>query len=117
MLISNWLAGMSEIKFEDFKKKIELDKTLWSVYIVRCMDNTLYCGATNDIVNRLKLHNAGKGAKYININRRPVTLVYLLNDLSKSEALKEEYRIKKLKKVEKESLCKEWSEKCIRQQQ
>jgi putative endonuclease len=36
----------------------------WVVYLVRCSDNTLYCGVTKDLENRLVAHNAGKGAKY-----------------------------------------------------
>ncbi len=36
----------------------------WKVYLVRCADNSLYCGITNDIIGRITKHNAGKGAKY-----------------------------------------------------
>lgn len=67
----------------------------WLVYLVRCSDNSLYCGITNDLSNRLKDHNSGKGAKYTRL-RRPVELVGISPKMTKSEALKLEYRIKRL---------------------
>ena len=45
------------------------------VYIVRCSDQTLYTGWTNQLEKRIEAHNAGKGAKYTKA-RRPVELVY-----------------------------------------
>ena len=63
------------------------------VYIVRCSDNSLYTGYTNNIEVRINKHNAGKGAKYTKI-RRPVELVYQETYTTKSEALKREYEIK-----------------------
>ena len=45
-------------------------------YILKCSDNSLYTGWTNDIKHRLKMHNEGKGAKYTR-GRGPVELVYL----------------------------------------
>ena len=65
----------------------------WVVYLVRCSDNSLYCGISNDIKNRLMEHNSGKGAKYTR-SRRPVELVDISPEMTKSEALKLEYRIK-----------------------
>lgn len=63
------------------------------VYIVRCSDNSLYTGYTNNIEVRINKHNAGKGAKYTKI-RRPVVLVYQEMYDTKSEALRREYEIK-----------------------
>ena len=63
------------------------------VYIVRCSDNSLYTGYTNNIEARINKHNAGKGAKYTKI-RRPVVLVYQEMNETKSEALRREYEIK-----------------------
>ncbi|MHB7919919.1 GIY-YIG nuclease family protein [Staphylococcus hominis] len=63
------------------------------VYIVRCSDNSLYTGYTNNIEVRINKHNAGKGAKYTKI-RRPVVLVYQEMYETKSEALRREYEIK-----------------------
>ena len=63
------------------------------VYIVRCSDNSLYTGYTNNIEVRINKHNVGKGAKYTKI-RRPVVLVYQEMYETKSEALRREYEIK-----------------------
>ena len=67
----------------------------WLVYLIRCSDNSLYCGVTNNFKNRLIEHNSGKGAKYTR-SRRPVDLVGISPEMTKSEALKLEYRIKQL---------------------
>ena len=67
----------------------------WVAYLVRCSDKSLYCGISNDLKNRLVEHNSGKGAKYTR-SRRPVELVGVSSGLTKSEALKLEYRIKQL---------------------
>lgn len=64
------------------------------VYLVRCSDNSLYCGISNDIKRRLAEHNSGKGARYTKL-RRPVELACISSAMSKSEALKLEYRIKR----------------------
>lgn len=69
-------------------------------YIVRCSDNTLYTGWTNNIEKRLQAHNQGKGAKYTK-GRIPVELVYLEISETKQEAMKREAAIKKLSKLEK----------------
>ena len=76
------------------------------VYILRCADDTLYCGYTTDIARRLTEHNGeGKllGAKYTKA-RRPVSLVYQEAFPSRSDATKREAAIKKLSRKEKELL-------------
>ena len=65
------------------------------VYLVRCIDGTLYCGITNNLHNRLAAHNAGKGCKYTR-TRRPVELAAVSTQMTKSDALKLEYRIKQI---------------------
>jgi putative endonuclease len=72
------------------------EKTLtmgWKVYLVKCADNSLYCGCTNDLNSRIEKHNAGKGAKYTQ-SRLPVELVAVSRELSKSAALRLEHYIK-----------------------
>jgi len=54
----------------------------------------LYCGITNNLENRLASHNAGRGARYTR-SRRPVELAGASPEMTKSDALKLEYRIKK----------------------
>lgn len=65
------------------------------VYILRCKDDSLYTGWTNDINKRLKAHNDGKGAKYTR-GRGPVCLVHLETFSTREEALKREAAIKRL---------------------
>jgi len=67
----------------------------WVVYLVRCSDNSLYCGISNDLISRLRDHNSGKGAKYTR-SRIPIELAGVGPQMTKSEALKLEYRIKRL---------------------
>ena len=73
------------------------------VYLLRCNDNSLYCGWSFDIIKRLKAHNSGKGAKYTGA-RLPVELVYFEVYKDKTDALKREYEIKQLTKKQKERL-------------
>lgn len=74
---------------------------MWHVYILRCVDGTFYTGITTDLERRLVEHNSSvKGAKYTR-GRRPVELVYSCESANKSEAAKEEYRIRRLPRAEK----------------
>lgn len=70
------------------------------VYILQCIDGTLYTGYTNDLNKRIQVHNTGKGAKYTR-GRLPVKLVYSEEFNTKSEALKREYHIKTMKRKSK----------------
>ena len=72
----------------------------WYVYIVECSDKTLYTGISNDVPKRISKHNSGKGAKYTK-KRLPVTLKWVKRLDNKSQAAKEEYKIKKLRRKEK----------------
>jgi putative endonuclease len=72
-----------------------MDKKRWIVYLIRCSDESLYCGTTNDLRNRLIAHNSGRGAKYTR-SRRPVELVAASSEMPKSDALKLEYRVKQV---------------------
>ena len=69
-------------------------------YILKCNDNSLYTGWTNDITHRLKMHNEGKGAKYTR-GRGPVELVYLEEFETKQEAMSREAKMKPLTRKEK----------------
>lgn len=73
------------------------------VYILKCIDDTLYTGWTVNIDKRIIAHNSGKGAKYTR-GRVPVELVHLEVFNDKSEALRREHTIKKLSRKEKEAL-------------
>ena len=69
-------------------------------YILKCNDDTLYTGWTNNLEKRIKDHNDGKGAKYTK-TRRPVELVYHEEFETKEEAMKREYAIKQLTRTQK----------------
>ena len=72
-------------------------------YMLRCADDSLYTGWTNDIEKRVESHNNGKGAKYTR-NRSPVELVYLEASDDRETAMSIEAKIKRLSKQEKEEM-------------
>ena len=83
----------------------------WYVYMLRCVDNSLYTGVTTDLARRLIEHNSDHSAtKYTRV-RRPVRLVYHEAACSRSDACRREAALKKLKKREKEALVKGMLEK------
>ena len=73
---------------------------MWTVYVVRCADDSLYCGITNDLAGRLAAHEAGRGAKYTR-GRGPLELVFTRRTRSKSRALRLEHAIKSLPREQK----------------
>ena len=75
------------------------------VYILKCNDDSLYTGWTNNLEKRVKAHSNGKGAKYTKA-RLPVELVYFEEYENKVEAMRREYAIKQLKRKEKLMLIK-----------
>ena len=75
----------------------------WFVYILRCVDGSLYTGITNDLTRRCEQHNAGTASRYTR-SRLPVVLVYQEAQGSRSVALKRELEIKALSRQKKESL-------------
>lgn len=78
--------------------------TDYSVYIIRCQDQTYYTGIAADVQRRLKEHQSGpKGAKYLK-GRGPLTLVYSEIVGNRSIASRIEYRIKCLDRSQKEAL-------------
>ncbi len=65
------------------------------VYLLRCADDSLYCGWTTDVSRRLAQHRAGTASRYTR-SRRPVELAAVLPVPDRSAALREEARIKRL---------------------
>jgi putative endonuclease len=80
---------------------------MYYFYILRCNDNSLYCGQTNNLQRRIKEHNLdkNKSAKYLR-GKTPVTLVYSEEYPTLQEAMKREWQIKKWSKTKKEALIK-----------
>ena len=73
---------------------------MWVCYLLRCADDTLYCGISNDMEKRLAAHNAGTAAKYTRA-RLPVELVFVEDCADRSAASKRELAIKQLPRIEK----------------
>lgn len=73
------------------------------VYLLLTVRNTLYCGYTDDVEKRFQAHLEGRGAKYTRANK-PIKVVYEKEFLTKQEAQKEEYRIKRLSALKKREL-------------
>lgn len=81
----------------------------WYVYMLRCGDDTLYTGCTNDVSRRLAAHQKGVGAKYTR-SRLPVELVYQETLPDRSAALRREAAVKKLSRQQKLALIGQESE-------
>jgi putative endonuclease len=73
------------------------------VYLLRCADDTLYCGWTTDIERRLAAHRRGTASRYTR-SRLPVDLALLVPVRDRSAALREEARIKRLSRAAKTRL-------------
>lgn len=67
----------------------------WHVYLAECADGTLYCGVTNDLPRRERMHNAGRGARYTR-SRRPVRIVWSEPAATRGAALRREHAIKSM---------------------
>lgn len=90
----------------------EKETTPYYCYIVRCCDDTLYTGITNNLERRIAVHNKGKGGAYT-ASRCPVELVYSEFIGSKGDALRRELEIKALKRKEKLELIKKKRERIL----
>jgi ribonuclease HI len=72
----------------------------WCVYVLRCRNNSLYTGMTNNIERRLKEHEQGRGSKFVR-SWRPYELVRTIPCKNAGEARRLEYDLKKLTRKEK----------------
>ena len=68
-------------------------KNKFFVYLILNKNNTSYVGYTNNLQKRLKKHNSSKGAKFT--RGKKWILIYFKKFLNRSEAMKEEYKLKK----------------------
>ena len=71
--------------------------------MIRCRNGELYTGITTDIARRFRMHQCGKGAKYLR-GKQPLELVFQQDAASQREALQQEIAIKRLSKKEKEAI-------------
>ena len=82
----------------------------WVVYMVKCNDNSIYTGISNNLKKRLDTHVKGNGSKYVRA-RLPFKLIFTEECQSRSKAIKREIEIKKLNKKNKELLVKLYNKK------
>jgi len=82
------------------KTKAGKKSRTWLVYILRCSDESLYTGMTNNIGRRFAAHNQGTAAKYTR-SRRPVELMATSAKMNRIDAMRLEIKIKKLPKTKK----------------
>lgn len=80
---------------------------MYYLYILRCSDNSLYCGQTNNLKRRIHEHNfdKNKSAKYLRA-KKPIKSIYFEEYAILQEAMKREWQVKKWTKVKKEALIK-----------
>ncbi|MDQ6988508.1 MAG: GIY-YIG nuclease family protein [Mariprofundaceae bacterium] len=88
-----------------------MNERLWSLYLVRCHNNSLYTGISTDVTRRFAQHQAGKGAKYLR-GKSPLTLVYQQEIGSHSAALQAEIVMKKQSKNKKEAIVLSYLARC-----
>ena len=89
----------------NMNKNASANSVQWYVYLLRCNDNSLYCGVTTNTARRTFEHNHcnKKSARYTRA-RRPVNLVYQQLCNNKIDAYKKEYQLKRMSKQQKERL-------------
>ena len=76
---------------------------VFHVYILRCADDTLYVGSTDNLQQRLEAHNRGTATRYTAC-RRPVRLLYSEPHRSQSSAVRRERQLKRWTRAKKEAL-------------
>ena len=76
----------------------------WYVYVLECMDGSLYTGIAVDVERRFALHSAGKGARYTR-SHPPRRIAALVPCPDRSAASRAEYRVKQMSRAQKLALC------------
>lgn len=79
---------------------------MYYLYLLRCSDNSLYCGQTKNLKRRIKEHNSNDSKSKYTRAKRPVKLVYFEKYKTVNEVLRREFEIKKMTKTKKEILIK-----------
>lgn len=97
------MSGWLSILVEEFRRMSVASAKPWFVYLVRAANGSLYCGISDDAQRRFATHQAGRGARFFH-SSPAVALVYVEACESKSDALRRERAIKRLKKPAKEVL-------------
>jgi putative endonuclease len=76
----------------------------WFLYLIECLDGSLYCGITNDLERRFAMHAAGKGGRYTR-SHPPKRIVACQSFPDRSSASVAEYQLKKLDTTGKRAFC------------
>jgi putative endonuclease len=73
---------------------------LWLTYLLRCADGKIYTGVTNDLKKRISAHNRGEASRFTRA-RLPVTFLASSRAMTKVDAFRLEYAIKRLPREKK----------------
>ena len=76
---------------------------MWYIYILKCADNSLYTGVTNNLKRRFNEHKNKTGGNYTRAHKVE-KILYTEEYKTKSQALKREAQIKKLRRKNKLNL-------------
>lgn len=76
----------------------------WHVYLIECLDGSLYTGIATDVARRYAEHAAGKGARYTRA-RPPRRLLASFPYPDRATASRAEHAIKRLRAPAKRALC------------
>ena len=93
-------VNMKMPTIDDMPDIISKMEQKWFVYLLECCDGSFYCGISTDVDKRMEAHATGKGSKYV-YNKGFRRLIGCKECSDRSEASKEEYRIKRLKRKQK----------------
>ena len=77
-----------------------INQNRWCVYVLRCRNNYLYIGMTNNLQKRMKAHDKGSGSKFVK-SHKPFELIKVIYCADSKEARKLEYTLKRLKRRDK----------------
>ena len=77
---------------------------MYYLYLLRCSDNSLYCGQTKNLKRRIKEHNSNDSKSKYTRARRPIKLVYFEKYKTVNEVLRREWQIKRWSRSKKEAL-------------
>jgi putative endonuclease len=86
---------------------------MYYLYVLRCADDSLYCGQTTDLERRIREHNSDNSKSKYTRSRKPLTLVYYEKITSLSRVLSREHEIKKMTKLNKELLIKDFKKSLL----
>ena len=79
------------------------EQPTWYIYLLRCANGDLYTGISTDVARRLQQHADNRGARRLR-GKGPLQLVFSHPAGDRSQALRLEYRVKRLSRLQEEAL-------------